>query len=27
VTVADALAVAQKWFAPERQTVLTLGPA
>jgi predicted Zn-dependent peptidase len=27
VTVADALAVAQKWFAPERQTILTLGPA
>jgi predicted Zn-dependent peptidase len=27
VTTADALAVAQKWFAPERQTVLTLGPS
>jgi predicted Zn-dependent peptidase len=27
VTTADALAVAQKWFAPERQTILTLGPA
>jgi predicted Zn-dependent peptidase len=26
VTTADALAVAQKWFAPERQTILTLGP-
>jgi predicted Zn-dependent peptidase len=27
VTVADVLATARKWFAPERQTVLTLGPA
>jgi predicted Zn-dependent peptidase len=27
VTTADALAVAQKWFGPERQTILTLGPA
>ena len=27
VTVADVLVVARKWFAPERQTVLTLGPA
>lgn len=27
VTPADALAVAQQWFAPERQTVIILGPA
>lgn len=27
VTVADVLAVARAWFAPERQTVLVLGPA
>jgi predicted Zn-dependent peptidase len=26
VTVDDALAIAQTWFAPDRQTVLTLGP-
>ncbi len=26
VTPADALAVARKWFAPERQTVVILGP-
>jgi predicted Zn-dependent peptidase len=26
VTPVDALAVARAWFAPERQTVLTLGP-
>ena len=27
VTTADALAVARRWFTPERQTVVTLGPA
>jgi predicted Zn-dependent peptidase len=27
VTAADALAVGQAWFSPERQTIVEMGPA